>query len=341
MTINKSSVKRIYYFSFCIFFIVFCGRINAGARFTEKYYSNPGLDKYIYGKIIYMELNDTNYRLNQWNSRIIETGIEYLGNGLLLVQDNWNKYFIYNEFYNENIKNGYKLNENTTLLKFDIEINYNIFFYPCSIIITTDEINKSNYRLEMRFDENTKKLIAISNERFYNNEINERYSYYYEYVYDIFGRLEFVYRIVKNEKILFKSVYYDSIYRVIPRPFLRSLDEIPPDKEIIVYNNNIIKYYIRTYPAEGDYASSEIIEKEEARLYLLTIEYDENGNEIKQTLFREGSKYFESETQLYIIENEEFDLNNNWTKQTVFWLDNSGEYRIVNKYQRTIFYEKN
>ena len=262
---------------------------------------------------------------------------------MIIVENNWSKYIIYNEFFNENILSGFKLNENTTMLTIEKGQEYDIIYNPNSIAIVS--INSTyGYELtrilELQFDENSKRLLTSNNKRFNDGVLDYEYSYFFEYEYDNFGKLEHIYKIYNSEKILIKSIFYDGMYRTISRPFFNTFDEMLPDKEIVIYENNKIKYYVKTHPQENDHASSDIVEKEEARCFLLIIEYDENGNETMNTIFREKSEYFDESIELYSIKNEEYDHNNNWIRQNVYWLPSpDGEDRLIGTYIRRIDYD--
>ncbi|GHT81937.1 hypothetical protein FACS1894130_13560 [Spirochaetia bacterium] len=201
-----------------------------------------------------------------------------------------------------------------------------------SIIVETNSKWGFKNTLELEYDKNTHRLIKLNDDR-----ENPQFSYFYEYEYNESGRLEFVYRIYNNDKVLIKSIYYDGQSRIIPHPYIYDI-HTSADREIIVYQNNVIKYYIEKHPQDSDHASSEILEKEEARYGLLTIEYDEYGNEIKQTLVREKSQYFDESIQLYEIQNVELDEKMNWIEQKVFWVI-YGEHRLIGTYSRNIKYE--
>jgi hypothetical protein len=189
-----------------LFFILICARTySAGVRFAEKYNSNSGIDKYFNGKIISIDSNDDLQYLNSWNSRTIYTSIEYQKSGLIIAENNWGKYIIYNEFFNENILSSFKLNENTTLLTIEKGQEYEIIYNPNSITLVSIN-SKYGYDLtrilELQFDENSKRLLTSNNKRFNDGVFDYEYSYFFEYEYDSFGKLEHIYKIYNSKKIL-------------------------------------------------------------------------------------------------------------------------------------------
>jgi hypothetical protein len=323
------------------FMLLLCisGRIYAaGARFAAKYSSDSGIDRFINGNITNIETNRHYTLSNQRQNIIINTKIIYLHSGLFIVEDNWRKYIVYNEYFNENILTGFKLNAYTPIISINNGFEYNIKYETDTIIIEIWIHNEFRYKVEIRFDENSNRLIILNIERFDNGILAYNYSYYYEYVYNNFGRLEYVYRNYNDEKILIRSIYYDGIYRTMLRPFLDNL-AIYSRKEIIIYDNDKIKYFIQTRLPEYDRAKRENLEEEEAEQFLLIIEYDNKGNEILQTLVREGSKYFEKSLSIYKLENIKFDQSNNWVNQNVYFSSGDGSYRLLETYTRKIIYE--
>jgi hypothetical protein len=332
-----------------LLFLIVCGEIFAGGRFAEKYYTNPGIDRYINGKISAIGQNDNYLFADTWRDNSEKIEIEYLENGILIATDSRKINIVYNEYYNNNILADFKLNENVSLLTIDVGTEYRILNDFCSLTVEANESNSSLYRLELQFDEDTRRLSKRINEHFSNGLLMDHLSFCLEYEYDELGRLKFVYRIYDNDRILMKSIYYDGVYRSISRPFFRDRDEIPSPltytyKEILIYENNRIKFYVRVHHPEGNYIVSNNSEREEARFLLLTIVYDENGNEIMQIIHREENEYFEGYTLLYRIENEEYDQNNNWIRQNVSWKQTvDGEfvsdYKLINIYTRIINYE--
>lgn len=325
-------------FHLILIFFTFEISIFAGGGYALKYPTNNGIDIFFNGKITGIDLNKVQLSMNKWVEYNSTTNVTYFNNGLLIVENEFYRFFVYNEYFNENISNNFKLNNNITIFQSELKSGYTIILNENSIIIE-DIIHYSNdYRIEMHFDDHSKRLIFSNTERYYKNEKLNRWSYYYEYQYDIFDRLECVYRIYDNYKFLVKSIYYDGIYRELSHPYFTISDEILPDKEIIIYDNNKIKYYVRTYPQESDHATSPIVEIEEARRYLLVIEFDENGNDIIQTISREKSEYFDESIRVYSIYNEEYDQANNWVKQNIYHTSNYNPTQLVFILSRQIYY---
>jgi hypothetical protein len=319
------------------------GEVYAGGRWASKYYSNVAIDRFINGKVTNITVDSQWFALNEWSNGGWENKINYLNNGLFIVENNNNTliHIVYNEYFNENILADFKLNENTTIISL-YKDSYNIRYEPNQIIIHDSASVAPRIfwnRIIMKFDEYTKRLISLSKESFDNGHLNYNFSFYYEYTYDHLGRLEYVYRNYNDQKILIKSIYYDGVYRTIPRPFLYSLETFS-QREIIIYDNDRIKYYIQTLDPKYDRTVKEILEEEDAAYSLLTFEYDYNGNEIVQTIFREQSEYYNDESiTTYIIENLEYDDRNNWVKQNVYYALNNSSPSLIEIFSRSINYE--
>jgi hypothetical protein len=311
----------------------------AGARSAAKYSSNSGIYRFINGNITNIETNRRYIFFNQWHNVIIQTKILYAHNGLLIVENNWRKYIVYNEYFNGNILTGFKLNEYMPIISLNKNSEYNIVLYESNFtIIEIVENDILRFKIEMRFDENSNRLILLNREMFDKGILQYNFSFFYEYVYDNFGRLESIYRIFNDEKILVKSIYYDGVFRIMSRPFLLNLEPYS-NKEIVIYDNNVIKYFIQTRLPEYDRPNRVTIEEEEAEQFLLVIEYDNEGNETLQTLSREKSEYFEKSISIYKLENVEYDQGNNWIKQNVYFDKGKGSFSLLETYTRIIIYE--
>jgi hypothetical protein len=312
----------------------------AGARSAAKYSSDSGIDRFINGNITNIETDRRYTFLKQWQNVIIQTKILYSHGGLFVIEDNWKKYIVYNEYFNGNILSGFKLNEYIPILSINKDIEYYIVLYESNLtIIEIFENNILRFKIEMRFDENSNRLILLNREMFYKSILHYNFSIYYEYVYDNSGRLESIYRKFNDEKILVKSIYYDGVFRIMSRPLLLDLEPYS-NKEIVIYDNNVIKYFIQTRLPEYDHPNRVTVEEEEAEQFLLVIEFDNKGNEILQTLSREESEYFKESISIYKLENVEYDQNNNWIKQNVYFGRGNGSFSLLETYTRIILYEK-
>jgi hypothetical protein len=320
---------------FYLFLLHICGEVYAGAGLADKSPSNDGIDKFFNGKIMNISL-DREY-VNEIRNNSMETKINYLHNGVFVVDSNRRMYIVYNEYFNENIQTGLKMNENTTIVSVPNTSRYEIFYEQNQVLIDVYFYSVLDYKINMQFDENTKKLISLSNERIVQGLLDYRFSYYYEYTYDNLDRLEYVYRNYYGEKILIKSIYYDGIYRTIPRPYLYSL-ETRCQREIVIYDNYKIKYYIQTRSPQADRVMGRTLEEEDAAYSLLIFEYDYWGNEITQTVFRETNEFSDGYTVIYTLENTEYDYKNNWIKQNV-WVADSSPIRLIGTNTRFIEYE--
>jgi hypothetical protein len=335
MNLHKLTRNKLI---FLVLLLSISGKMYAaGARSAAKYSSDSGIDRFINGSITNIETGRRYIFLNKWQNVIIQTKILYSHDGLFIVEDNWKKYIVYNEYYNGNILTAFKLNEYMPIVSINKDSEYNIVLHESNlIVIEIFENNLLGLKIEMRFDENSNRLILSNREMLYKGILQYNFNLYYEY--DNFGRLESIYRNLNDEKILVKSIYYDGIFRIMPRPFLLNLEPYS-NKEIVIYDNNIIKYFIQTRLPEYDRSNRSTIEEEEAEQFLLVIEYDNEGNEILQTLSREESEYFEKSISIYKLENVEYDLNNNWIKQNVYFDRGNRYFGLLETYTRIITYK--
>lgn len=331
-------MKKSNIFIFILFIYISGSLYAAGARYAAKYSSDSVIDRFINGNIINIETNRNYLFFNQWQNIIINTRVIYLQTGLFIVEDNWQKFIVYNEFFNESILSDFKLNEYIPITHISNDLEYNIVYGLNIVIIEIFRNNELRNKVEMRFDENSNRLISSSKALFNNSFLVYNHSYYYEYIYDNIGRLESVYTNYNDEKYLIKSIYYDGIFRTISRPFYINL-ETYLYKEIIIYNNNIIKYHIETRFPEYDRVERNTIEEEEAEHFLLIREYDNEGHEILQTLIREESEYFEYSLSIYKLENLDIDHYNNWVNQNVYFSRGDGTYRLLETFTRKITYK--
>ena len=119
-----------------LFLVLLCisGKVYAGARFAEKYPSNDGIDRFFNGKITSIEWSSRYQGYGQWYNAVGGFQLKYLQNGLSVIEGDYTT-IIYNEYFNENILTGFKLNENTTIIRFgmpgfSISYKYNIFYEP-------------------------------------------------------------------------------------------------------------------------------------------------------------------------------------------------------------------
>jgi hypothetical protein len=289
-------------------------------------------------------------------AEIYKRNYEYLGNGLIIINcDNntpdssimgrYGRYLCYNEYYNDNIISEYKVNEFISLMEIS---SHDPDFTNTSFVITENnneftEFNKFNITVEYRynrfqngqnltgimlsmlvFDNETKRLtdLQVTNIQYpiiyafvdEKDRVDIRTDNY-EYTYDHSGRLENVYIKYNNEKILIKKYYYDGILRTFQKPYFNGI-ESPGLREIIIYDNQILKYHLKLFYGLHHYRVPETIDIRDSQYYYVIFEYDENKNEIQQTkYFGENNSIYSQYEYIIIYSNiQNIDEYGNWTK---------------------------
>jgi hypothetical protein len=148
-------------------------------------------------------------------------------------------------------------------------------------------------------------------------------------------RLNSVYSVnEQGDKVLRKSVYYDGRLRIPERPFFNNINR-ENIGEIIVFEGNRLKYHAKRYTdyphREGPPAPEDIWTREEWHYYVL-FEFNNNGDEMRQTVYpfhgKEGRKYERTYLQ--------YDGRNNWiySRQKA-----DGEKGYAADYKRRIEYK--
>jgi hypothetical protein len=239
----------------------------------------------------------------------------------------------YNLNYDNNINNN-ELRFYTLLEMNDWE--YAITLEDCSIVIEKEGYshrynNSRSYSLfpiimKIMFDE-TNKLDAYEIKNIEDGQIIENF----KFIYDNNNRLISVNAIQGEENILRKSIYYDGIFREIPRPYFRDNKTANLD-EIMIYNENILKYHIKIWRNYGDgnhYEPDTLSEKEE-RWYHVVFEYDKNGNRIRQTQYRNNGYIYST-----YIEYIKYDKNENWIEANMYDEENDA---LTDTWLREILY---
>ena len=132
--------------------------------------------------------------------------------------------------------------------------------------------------------------------------------------YNIDDRLTNVYSIHNDEKITVKQYFYDGQLRLFERPYFSDVEK-PELEEIIIYDNDKLRYYILLYGfSMGNVLPPQTIEERNERTYHVLFEFDGNGNEISQVKYYGSSRYRDEnadEIVVYSIQNRELDSYNN------------------------------
>lgn len=269
---------------------------------------------------------------------------EYLNNGLILekrkLYEDEYILFYYNEYNNANVNLQSKLNEtifianisfDATFKEYNITTKDNII----SVIYTNENKNiwKNTCTVTLTFDQMSKRL------KYYEHKVEE-YSYrydrvfertiaYYEYEYDVNDRLIRVHSIYNNEKKIIKQYYYDGQVRLLEKPYYCDV-ESPALEEIVIYDDSLLKYYIRLYDYPiGDHMPPDTVEERNRRKYHILFEFDENGNEIMQIKYygNNRSRGENDEIVTYGIQNLKLDEYLNWTENVITNYNNNEVYK--------------
>jgi hypothetical protein len=214
--------------------------------------------------------------------------------------------------------------------------NYELNYYDNRMEIQTTtrvfSMLDDNKRLEFEWDsENRLKFYKIINQDTNKIEVE------YEYRYNNSGRLDSIYSVHEWGNVLRKSIYYDGQLRVLERPFFSDIGRVNLD-EIIIFDNNKLKYHIKRYirhgHPEGPDEADAIETREESNYYIL-YEFDNNGDEIKQTTY-----YFWSTSNYNWKKTEylQYDNRGNWNRAKVITEDDVRKY-TPGEYKREIEYK--
>ena len=331
---------------------------GAGSR-QSRVPLTQNFDRYLNGMPVKTITND------------ITTNYEYLGNGLIIIDyfdspsapeaNRHRRYLLYNEFMNENIISEHKLNEFMEIMELS----------PVSSMLTITEnyneitrFNKFNITVESRYDSfrvgQNRSIIQLA-VLVFDNETNRLTDHQYtriefpiihafidqrdrvdirtqnyEYTYNDFGRLESVSVKYNDENIVIKKYYYDGILRYFEKPFFADI-ESPGLREIIIYENDSLKYQVILSYRLHHYRRPETIEIRDSHYYYIVFQFDENRNEITQT------KYF-SEDDIVVIYSDILDIDKygNWTQMRIHSERSETLNEIIRttwEYVRDIIYE--
>jgi len=332
---------------------------GGGNSAYQKMTLTSNFDRYI-GNIMPKQIVET------YLTRKYERNYSYLGNGLVIIDcfndvpdlpymNKYGRYLCYNEYYNDNITSQYKINEfvylmeisshdpNFTNTSFTIKENYNemTYYNKYNVVVEYryDSLqrgqNTTGIQLAMLvFDNETKRL---SDFQFTSIQYPIIYAFVdeiervairkhnYQYEYDNLGRIKNIYIKYNEERILYKTYYYDGKLRTFEKPYFTGI-ELPGLEEIIIYDNQTLKYHLKLFSGSYHNRPPETIEMRDSRYYYVIFEYDENKNEIQQT------KYFGINNQIYpqyeyiVIQSDILnkDKYGNWTK-TVIHNENTNE----------------
>jgi hypothetical protein len=262
------------------------------------------------------------------------------------------KYLLYNEYYNENVTSPNKINETIfiALLMKEYSKEYSITTQGSIITIVYTSENKNAWKeintTILTFDQTSKRLkyfttVSIYKDNYVFYRTTETLRNNFEFEYDINDRLVKIYSIYNNEKILVKHYYYDGEIHEFEKPYYSDL-KAPSLEEIVVYDNNILKYYIRLsgFSIPESASPRGVEDKNETTNYIL-FEYDEKKNEIRQIKYYGNSKYRNQdigEIVEYDIQNSVLDENLNWIEIIATALNNSESNILTRRITRKIEY---
>ena len=314
---------------------------GSGDRYI-KMSLNQNFDRYVNGEMPIQIRENHPERDFERNYEYLGNGlviIEYRNN-LPGITTNIGKYLCYNEYYNDNIISPYKINEFVPIMEISDYGPYYTTFTDSSLVITENYNERTNYNRYnilvefnyngnrygqnmtgimsaiMVFDNETNRLsdlqvtnivypiidIYMDNRNRVNIDINN-----YEFIYDHLGRLENIFTNYNGEKILIKSYFYDGIFRVFEQPYFNAI-EGPTLEEIVIYDNQTLKYHLRLFYGRHHYREPDTVETRNSDYFYTIFTYEENKNEINQI------KHYGDNDQ-FIISSEviETDIFGNWT----------------------------
>lgn len=302
---------------------LFC--FGVGEHLSLDYY------KYFNGRVT--EIIEERYIPDDSYHVMYKQNYRYLQNGVILIEGEQisgikYKYVCYNEYYNDNIKSEARQNEMIELVYQSIGSSRSFDDIPINITYKENTIEiKTSYDLifsitEMKqvltFDPLTNRLAAIQIDY---KESNKEYHEIrkYNYKYDSHGRLSGIYRTSDqgNSNTLY---YYDGVLRFSPLEWFLKPDDLDWE-EMVIYENNMLKYHIRTNVDGGD--------GKRFRKYYVLFNFDDNRNEISQAAYHQDNRIVMYERELV-----ELDDRKNWTHIRVF-----KEGQLAAEYYRRISYE--
>jgi hypothetical protein len=206
-------------------------------------------------------------------------------------------------------------NEILLLPLFDLAIfEYSIEYRDDQVIIYPTmlahyNITLDNKKIVLNFDNTLLKHSMIVCRA--SNDIFEKY----EYLYDENQRLINIIAETKdNIKIIRKSIFYDGVFRNIPRPFLHDLIT-PNTAEIIIFYESTIKYHLAIMRNFIDHRMIELetLEERERAWYYTVFEFNHIGDEIVQSRY-----YYDGRITRFFTNYLEYDDYNNWIKRQIF-----------------------
>lgn len=306
---------------------------GAGYDLPERHFYH--FSKYNFGSIDSINENIFTYAPGS-ETRNNNTRITYLQNGLFTVDyvrfNRRGKILYYNEKYNDNIISQNKTNEN-------IEIMFE-FYDLINVDENTIEID-GNFILErvtMKFDDTSRRLNSIENhyDKHFGIDYPNTETLYYEYDYS--GKLTNVYTFYNGNKIIRKAVFYDGNLRLIDNNFFVDWG-IRNTEEIVIYENNRLKYHLAVRKHNGDMITPGTIDQLNRQYYFVIFEYDENGNEIKQTKYNNYRSNELIAGTVYYVDNLTTDENKNWIKRLIYHYQN-GNKLIIQEIDRIIEYKQ-
>jgi hypothetical protein len=308
-------------------------------------------EKYINGKPQRIE-DSGSHRSTEYdyldNGLIILTSKIYDSGGMDRVLREEYKFLLYNEYYNENVISANKINETMFIAQIKEDAysaGYTITAQDNVITVVSTHENRNFWTAvettALTFCETSKRLNHFTTVRRHtdyggwrsagNTEVYETVTKNYEFEYDSNDRLIAVYSIYNNESICVKQYYYDGQIREFQKPFYHDF-EAPALEEIVIYNNDLLRYYIRLSSFPRQFGPRNVEERNELAYYVL-FEFDENRNEIRQIKYYGSSIYRDQDSQEiveYNIQNSILDNKRNWLETIAVNLNN-GERQTIRR----------
>jgi hypothetical protein len=244
---------------------------------------------------------------------ISRTDIRYekIANDLYLLYENAPGYYI-----SKTLCLNVSINKNKELLLLQLFNLVNFDDDGIEYFENRIEIKRASIYYYNQINENVKLVFNFNDDNLLNNtilfdnnknEIIENYSYFY----DSNKRLvNITVELIDSTKLTRKSLFYDGVFRDIPKPYFYDL-VVPNIDEILIFNNDSVKYHLKITGRSRDRYTYErnTLEKNDEWYYIL-FEYNQNGDEIKQ------GKYYDNGAEIIYFANYiEYDNHNNWTKK--------------------------
>lgn len=277
------------------------------------------------------------------------------------------RWIFYNEHYNQNIVSQNKINEFIPLM--DISNNesnaVNSSFNITESYHEYSKYNRFNITIEYRlhtlksgrqhttfmrlvtlvFDNDSKRLVDYQQtaidfpiiQPYIDEKDRVRFeTANYELVYDDEGRLNEVLFRQNNEYYLIKKYYYDGILRTFEQPYFTSLAIPPTFGEIIIYDNQVLKYHVKLYYGRHHYHEADTVEELNKNYFHTIFEYDSNKNEVKQIKYFGDNDVVSPGRESFIINSNilSVDEYGNWTKRIL-----TSELDAVSETNREIRYK--